>query len=802
MVLAPPQSVTGGMSTTDKHIDDVPVKSKAVICATSDVAATDAPTMNPTIDSGPKPECKVCEENDTGSGGNKEEMNTSERAPNFPNDQNENRTNNWEKNNGDQANIGTAKISAIEGNKSSALSGQVDQKPFDNLSLQPDEPKPSMQQNPSPGGPSNRGINIGFGKKAVVTDDDLYTKVEPIIEYKGSVAPGTNLTSSSRSPLEKLESSAENDLRAVNCDATCAATSRVIVNEIKNKSMDNKMMLLCDTILPVLHSPCNSRIHMAINKGKEKSLSDGDANIRLPKEENDSHSSVESCNSAGSFSTGKKRRHFQQQLIHGSKRIKKHVEETSGSKSFVKQDSSFINWISNMVKGLSQSIQVDSNTLALTLANPDHHNLQPDEKLITCKTNQDPEQKNTGFKSIFQSIYCPSLKNVGTRMFHQQGQGSEDLEPSNMVQGIDATPITCCAENNSFSQRYLQSNKFEASTGRYDAGPSSQPKIKPLNFFKSQESSKNNPVENENCSIMGLSKDKEEVVSHSSSTRQNTNNTENVDSNAPSERKEAENICHRRDTLGSLWITRFYLNNCKTEETREQPANDTEASAGLKEDKGNNDHKSKRKFNSLSSSPEFRNSELMASTFARRFGAIKHTIPTRKKIVPHRQICFVCFVGQEVTNSVIAQLLLKPNHWAISCPTSISTRKHEMEVKTLVSDCIPSGKHFIPSNEGSARLLTDEAGRILSGGPINDGTDYQADHNFNLQRKSNEIITFKTGGNAPFKKYCGSSSEENKFKENPVTSPSRLAERQISHVPKGIFDAVKKLQLSRTDILK
>ncbi|MQI72083.1 hypothetical protein EI017_25330, partial [Escherichia coli] len=35
-----------------------------------------------------------------------------------------------------------------------------------------------------------------------------------------------------------------------------------------------------------------------------------------------------------------------------------------------------------------------------------------------------------------------------------------------------------------------------------------------------------------------------------------------------------------------------------------------------------------------------------------------------------------------------------------------------------------------------------------------------------------------------------------------MTSPSRLAERQISHVPKGIIDAVKKLRLSRTDILK
>lgn len=725
-----------------------------------------------------------------------------------------------------------------------------------------------MEQNPSPGRPSNEGIDICTGKRTVVTEDNLHTVVEPIIEYKGSGAPETKLTSSSRSPLEKLESSAENDLRTVDCEAACAATCGVIVDEIKNKSQDNETVLLCDNVLPVLHSPCNSRIRLTKNKGKEKSLSDGDADVRLSMEETDSHSSVESCNSTGIFSTGKKRRNFEQRLIIGSKRVKKHIEETSGSKPYTKQDSSFINWISNMVKGHSQSIKNDSNILALTLAKPDHDNLRSDEKHTTWKMNQDSEPKNTGFKSIFQSMYCPSLKNVGARMFHHDGEGSEDLEQSNMVQGIDATPITCCAENNSLSKGYLESNKFAASTGRYDAGPSSQPNIKPLNVFNSQESSKNKPVENENCSFLGLSKDKEEMASHSSSTKQNTNDTENVDSSAPSERKEAENICHRRDNLRSLWITRFspkstaplitsghlnerygsqvhsnyfsklpdshknisYLNNCRIEETGQQPANDTEASTGLEEDKGNNKHKSMYKFNSLSSSLGFKNSELMASMFARRFGAIKHIIPTNKADCTSQVNLFCLFCGtrghQLCDCSAIAERELEdlqkninsfggldeslclcikcfqPNHWAISCPNSISTRKHDSEVKTLVDDCIPSGKHFIPCNEGSTRLLTDGADQILSGGTIHDGTDHRADQNINLKRKSNDIITFKIECNASFKKCRGSSSEENRFKEKTITSPYGMAESQISNVPKGICDAVKKLQLSRTDILK
>ncbi|XP_028190125.1 uncharacterized protein LOC114376283 isoform X4 [Glycine soja] len=787
-----------------------------VVCAKSDIAEADAPTMPPTGDSGVKAKSKAYEEDDIGSVGNKDKVNTAATAPNLPNDQNGNLTNNWEKIIGDQANIGTDKISGIAGNIISAISGQADQGPFNHLLLQSDENRPSMDQNPSPGRHSDGGVNIGLKKKAVVTDDDLHTAVKPIIEYKGSGAHGTNLASSSRNPLEKLEYSAENDLQTFNCEAGCAGTSEVNVNESENKFQDNEMML-----------PCDSRIHMAINKGKEKSLSDGDANVILSREENDSHSSVESCNSAGFFSTGKKRRNFRQQLIIGSKRVKKQIEESSGFKSYVKQDSSFMNWISNMVKGLQQSIQNDSNTLALTLTNPDHHNLLPDEKLFTCNMNQDPEPKNTGFKSFFQSIYCPSLKNGGTRMSHQEGKSSDDLEPGNMEHGIDATPITYCAENNSLSKLRLQSNKFEVSIGGNDAGPSSQPKVKPLNFFNCQESSKNNPVETKNYSILGHSKDKEEVASHSSSTKQNTDDNDNIDSNALPDRKEEENICHRRDNLGSLWITRFSPKF--TAPLREQPANDTEASTDLKEDKGNNDHKSMYMFKPLSSSPGLRNLEPMASMFARRFSAIKHIIPTNATDTTTQvnMLCLFCGTkGHQLSDcSAIAENKLEdlqknidsyggleehsclcikcfqPNHWAISCPTSISTRKHELKANALVNDC-GKQKHLIPSNEESARLLTDEDDRVLSGGSINDETDQRTGQNINLKLKSNEIITHKVGCNASFQKYCGSSLEENKFRENPISSPSKLTERQISHVPKKIFDAVKKLQLSRTDILK
>ncbi|CAK8539199.1 unnamed protein product [Lathyrus sativus] len=617
--------------------------------------------------------------------------------------------------------------------------------------------------------------NIGKGKKVIGIDDDddLRTVVEPIFEYRGSGDLRTNLASSSRNPLGKLESSAENDLKNVDAEAACAATCGVIVKEIKNETQDNEMILLSDKVLPVSHSPCNSGIRVAENKGKEKFLPDRDVNVRLSMD-SDSNSSVESCNSARFFSTGKKRRNFQhQQLIIRSKRVKNNVEETSGSKSYVKQESSFNNWISSMVKGLSQTIQNDSGALALRIANADRpnadrRNARFEEKFITCRRNQDPEPKNTGFRSIFQSMYCPTSKYVGTRMSHQEGESNEDLEPSNMVQGINATPITCFPDNNSLAERHFQSNKFEASTGRYDAGPS-QPNVEPLNYFNCMESRKNKQVRNENCSNMDLRKDKEEMASKSSSARQNTNNTDNVDSNAPSERKEAENIDHRRDNPGSLWITRFA----------------PKSTSPL--------------FNDLSPSPGFANPEQIPLKFARRPVIIEHIRPTIKAECTSQVNMFCLFCGtrgheirdcsavleseledlQKNVNSYEGQenfpfmciKCFQLNHWAISCSSSISTRKHESEVKTLVHDRI----------------------------------DKETDQNISLKRKSNDFVTAKMECNASScKKNSGStSSKENKSKDKPIiTSPLRLTERKISHVPEGIFDAVKKLQLSRSDILK
>ncbi|KAK7391690.1 hypothetical protein VNO78_20109 [Psophocarpus tetragonolobus] len=665
LVLPLLQSVTDGSSTTKKPKDDVFVEPIAAICHKT--SSTDTPARHPASDSVVIiPDHKTCEDgHDTGFGDNMEKIDTARETPNLPNSQKENVMNDLEKKICTQANIGTAIISEIKGNKST-ISGQFDdERPVSNLLLLADETKCSMDENPSPRKHCTGGIETGVVNQLVEIEDGLYSRVGHIIEYKGSGALGTNLISSVISPSQKLKSTAENDLQTFNCEAAKGAVLVSESNENKSNSHVNEMMLLCNKNLPFMPSPSNSRIHMTRNGAKERSLSDGDSNASLSKDD-DFHLSVESCHSTGLFLAGKKRCNFQQVII-GSKKVKRQIQEPC-SKSNVQLDSSFMNLISNMIKGCSQSTQDEDKSLDLNLENHNHHLQWPHQKLLACSKSQDPELKNAGFRYNFQSIVGAKFKNVGTTM-SQVGEASKDCELGKKVHG-DATPITFYAENNSCYGQYFQSNKLEVSEGRLDACPSIQPHTR-------LDACPSNSHEYWKNDSLGLTKEKEAMALlsfHSSSTRQNRDNNENVESYALYERKE---IGHRSDNVEGLWINRFLpkatspliafdhlnerggsevhstsctmfphsnehisLNNYKIEEATEQSADDqllSEAqnlhnscinkddSTVLKQDKRNQYHAAKphKFFNKFTPFPGLRDSGPMVSMFARRLGAIK-----------------------------------------------------------------------------------------------------------------------------------------------------------------------------------
>ncbi|KAF5816641.1 putative RNA polymerase-associated protein Rtf1 [Helianthus annuus] len=102
---------------------------------------------------------------------------------------------------------------------------------------------------------------------------------------------------------------------------------------------------------------------------------------RLDKAE--SHGSMESCRSANLSTKRKKIRSVEQQLILGRKRNKKQADEYA-----TKTDHSFMNWISNMLKGFkSRNIY--------------------DQRIGVSNETHSLESKEKGFQNVFQSLFSP-----------------------------------------------------------------------------------------------------------------------------------------------------------------------------------------------------------------------------------------------------------------------------------------------------------------------------------------------------------------------------------------------------------
>ncbi|XP_058770787.1 uncharacterized protein LOC131644332 isoform X2 [Vicia villosa] len=210
--------------------------------------------------------------------------------------------------------------------------GHFDRRPQDN------ESKPSFERSHSPTKHCKEGMYTFVDNKVDELEDDSYTRVEHVIEEKCSAALGTYIISS------------------FNCEAaTSAVTSRVLVSKSvqnKNKSKVNEMM--------------------------------------LPYNKNGIHS--ENYHSKELFLESRKR--CKQEVIIESKKVKMQIQETSSySKSHVERDSSFMNLISNMMKGYSQqSSQDDVKSSALAQIRPINFVNSQGHWKNNCKVEETREQ--------------------------------------------------------------------------------------------------------------------------------------------------------------------------------------------------------------------------------------------------------------------------------------------------------------------------------------------------------------------------------------------------------------------------
>ncbi|XP_057957119.1 uncharacterized protein LOC131150429 isoform X2 [Malania oleifera] len=685
--------------------------------------------------------------------------------------------------------------------------------------------------------------------------------------------------------LEKLESTAENDLTLLNCEKASGAANKIIelesANEVNRSHQLGEEMILGDKI----HSQKGSRIHSYERKGKGKSLSEGDANERMSKEEDDIHDSVESSNGARLSITGNKRWSLEEKLF-GSKRVKKQMRESPPSTSF-RQDSSFLNWISNVTKGFPKSDQ-GGTPFALTLPHPNHEHESNEQKNFLCMENQDSGCR-MGFRSIFQSLYWPNKRAQDVKMLISQcetGEGSKKIVLANNINDVNSIPSACLAEDDNLGSQYLLPNeKFDRLRSGDEEGPSTRPLNSSTKFSAILDNCTINSAELRKICNPESHTEKDAASSSNSLGKRKTSSADNNDFDPQTRGKEIDND-HCR--LGSLWITRFaaktpgcVLNTedcsqrkcqfikkstdysrllpcsqnhvdsfkdkkkieireyCSREplsalgEELQHCVSNAEASFGSKRTKANNDGKFRYKLNPISPSFSFRSSEAIATVFGRRLDAFKHIIPSNETDNTDHPITACLFCGlrghnlqdcPEIAESELEDLIrnivasdrgekatcwcvrcFQLNHWAVACPIVSSRKQHQLEYNaSLFNRCNSSRMHLYTGNESTTKLLESKKIQIQVPGAhlFSTTRSHKMDMDPTSKQKMMELMnTDKVISNSKQVKCIASSCGES-LKEKQITALCSCVNQQISGMPTLVFDTMKKLRVSRTDILK
>ncbi|XP_011091136.1 uncharacterized protein LOC105171651 isoform X1 [Sesamum indicum] len=581
---------------------------------------------------------------------------------------------------------------------------------------------------------------------------------------------------------------------------------------------------LGESSLPVVRSPTNSRIDLYQDKGKEKALSDGGIYDygRSSNDGDDSNESVESCNSTGLFSKPVKRHSYDQEQLVGSKRMKKQVQECHDSTSIARHDSSFTNWISNMVKCLSDSSKEGSFPLALS--NDDFGSYHQDKKKHDC------ESPSMGFETMFQSLYCRNAKmsNSVVQKDHSSTEESKEL----MVAGkksIENLPQSCDGNNdNSCKQIILSEKEVSQHISR-----NSKPWIFSADFACTSYACGTSSAENKAT----------DVVLNSTAEHRCLNTP------------LANCMPEKSNPPASLWITRLYtktstLENCnqitqeagacsmappkaklssritnvfsidqKTSEARGNSSDDHVHASGREMQRiaatsdSSFDLKPINKLSPVQLSPELRSSEAMTSVFAKRLDAIKHIKhPSEKrKSSTSTLTCFFC--GQsdhdlrkcpELTDTELNDLLVKissfdrvpespclcircfqSGHWAISCPL-VSSHRHIQSERNggVISRYNACYLQLCADNETSHPGRENDDNKQVAARVMACSSSKPCLDSSNEYQKSTAL------------------NSENDLKDKQNSSPCNFINARSAAVPEEIFHAIRKLQMSRADILR
>ncbi|XP_010278116.1 PREDICTED: uncharacterized protein LOC104612413 isoform X1 [Nelumbo nucifera] len=731
--------------------------------------------------------------------------------------------------------------------------------------------------------------------------------------------------------LEKCELTDENALEPLKGESTCAEVDVILTpkpsDEIKHVKQQNKRKLLKEQGASSETSPNNRELCLHQREDKDKFLYGEE--IKIPKEEDDSHESVESCNSAGLSSAGKRPWSFEQKLVVGDKRLKKQIHENPGSSSLMKQHSSFMTWISNMMKGLSQTDPDVPSSLALTVR--PHHGHGCFDQHSMSHDNQNPGYGSMGFQTMFRALCSPNKMVQETRtlnLVHQSGEIPKEPELVDEVRDNNFTLPACGEDDKLHKQSIVPSENFNLEMSQHREGNSNVADISSAHTAFPMVNHKSDGAENNNSGKIASGTVKCRVSSSTSSFRK--------DSESPYEGKEtckfgfidpnksSTSVPNRSSFLGSSWITRFSLKVPNSEssspickENADIPAEycsegtgilphpqncivtkdqnyledamensvehqmdiasrkfnrsavNSSASLALKETEGQFDQKFKSKLKVILPSQRFKSSEDMASVFARRLDALRHIITSEiaDSATCVIRTCLFCGIRghnlqdcSEIIESEIEDLIrninsyggceespclcircFQLNHWAVACPNVSLKRESHLDGDASLVNLSSDKNHQNPENntithwierylrlsenkdrkcQDSTKLTTHDsqssrmddkalacknAKKFSSGKAIvNDflldskpGKDILANNTCEGTKKHRVSVEYVLNG-----KKIASNFMENESKDNLISSFSNHITRQIPDVPRGTFEAIRKLRLSRADILK
>ncbi|KAL9262307.1 hypothetical protein AKJ16_DCAP12367 [Drosera capensis] len=234
-------------------------------------------------------------------------------------------------------------------------------------------------------------------------------------------------------PLEQIGETVANEIPQLSENAN-----------LGGRSFNEEKQLFLDLRVSSEASPIRSFI--CKKKGEDKAFSAGD--FMASPDEDDSDECVQSCNQ-GAFLTSRNKRilEFEQQLIIGSRNVKQKLKEQPGSTSFTADRSSFMNWISNMVNGLHKPDKDKDPSSSLSLVK--HSKGDEKQDFIPFKNTESRHCSNIGFQSFFRSMYKSSEKNKEKKILEPDeiAEGCNQLKPAIVPSSGDCEPSSSRMHN-------------------------------------------------------------------------------------------------------------------------------------------------------------------------------------------------------------------------------------------------------------------------------------------------------------------------------------------------------------------